>query len=484
MARQRSPRRWGDRWEEVKLLGQGGQGSAYSVRDLRENSTGWVLKALHNPNRVGHKRRSRFEREIVALSTLNSGHIPPVIDRSPVGTTPLYFVTPFVGRNLTRVRGVVEPQALLERFRGVVVAVYDAHARAIVHRDIKPNNITVDDRGRPFLVDFGICAYDDSDLGLTGATEALGNRSFAAPECEPGNPDSVREPSDVYSLGKVLYWMTSGNRLMYREDFDLDTLTIGDSFVQQYVSVLIDQAVRENPAARCSVTELLGRVDWALAKVGEHAAIRAAGLTVLADGFGPKNECYRGGSRSATTPPRGNPPADHDVAESFFVHEAVRLQRIDIGVNLRHGSGRVEVLLIEGDLERPSGNVIERWDVEVTTPNTLQVLELSSASHPRLGPSEVYWVVLSASEDDSEIAWISAALELMPCQSRFAERNVPNDWELGLSITGPGHSLRVLARPEQQLSPTRPERESSPTRRPRRSRRARRAEKDREDTPS
>lgn len=379
---------------------------------------------------------------------LNSAHIPPVVAQAPAGE--LYFVTPFVGKNLTRVAAVSEPQALLERFQGVVVAVYDAHARGIVHRDIKPNNITVDDSGRPFLVDFGICAYDGSDPGLTNKTEALGNRSFAAPECEPGNPDSVREPSDVYSLGKVLYWMTSGGELMSREHFDRDKLTIADPFVQQYVSVLIHHTVREDPGSRWSVSELRGRVDWALAKVREHAAIRAAGLTVLADGFGPNNQCYQGSFRSVTTPPRGNPPGDHDVAESFFVRDAVALDRIDIGVNVFHGSGRVEVLLIEGDLQSPSGNEIERWEVEIANPGTLQVLELPSVSHPTLGPSELYWVILSATEPDSEIAWTSAPLELMPCNSRFATRNASNDWQLHLAPSGPGHSLRVLARPAQQ----------------------------------
>jgi serine/threonine protein kinase len=449
--RRKRPLRWGEHWEEIKLLGRGGQGRAYLVRDRRDDSTGWVLKELHNPKGVGPKRRGRFEREIAALSKLSSAHIPPVVGRAPIGAATSYFVTPFVGRNLTELGDVVDPQALLQRFRGVVVAVHDAHAKGIVHRDIKPNNITVDDEGKPFLVDFGICADDESAFGLTSNMEPLGSRFFSAPECEPGNVDSIREWSDVYSLGKVLYWMASRKKLMYREDFDRDTLTITDPLVRQYFSVLIDRTVREDPRTRWSVTQLLDGVDWALAKLGEHAAIRAAGLTVLADGFGPNNECYQGSwGHSATMPPRGNPPADHDVAESFFVGETVTLHQIDIGVNLQHGSGRVEVVLVKGDLERPSEDVVERWDAEITDPGTLQVLQFSSASHPTLGASEVYWVILSARDNDSQIAWISAALELVPCESRFAERDVPNEWQLSLSPFGPPHSLRVLGRPEHQ----------------------------------
>ena len=338
---------------------------------------------------------------------------------------------------------------MLERFRGVVIAVHDAHAQGVVHRDIKPNNITIDHNGRPFLVDLGICAYDGPDVGITHAMEALGNRSFAAPECEPGNPETVGAPADIYSLGKVLYWMTSGKKLMHRENFDPAALIIEEPLVRQYVSVLIDHTVRENPSARWSVTELLAQVDWALAKVAEHDAIRDTGLVVLTDGFGPNGQCYQSSSRSATTPPRGNPPADHDVAEAFFVREPVTLYRIDIGVNLRHGSGEIEVLVVEGDLEGPSENIVEQWAITVEQPHDPHVVELASTSHPRLGPGEVYWVILSASHEDSEMAWLSAAIELEPCLSRFAERDVPNDWQLGLSIRGPGQSLRVLARPDQ-----------------------------------
>ena len=71
----RGPRRWNDRWEWIADLGGGGQAHTFLVRDLTDGSTGWVLKRLNNPNRVG-----RFQREVDAQSRLKSPHIPPVKD--------------------------------------------------------------------------------------------------------------------------------------------------------------------------------------------------------------------------------------------------------------------------------------------------------------------------------------------------------------------------------------------------------------------
>jgi serine/threonine protein kinase len=360
-----------------------------------------------------------------------------------------YLVTPYLGEDLTRLPDVAEPQAVLERFRGIVVAVNDAHAYGVVHRDIKPDNVIVDEAGTPFLVDFGICAMDGSEVILTTTVEGFGNRSFAPPECDAGSPDDASEASDIYSLGKLLYWMTSGRRFMVRESFDRDTLTIADPHACQYISVLIEHTVREDPGARWSSTELLQRIDWALDKLDEQSAIRETGLTVLEDGFGPNDQCNEGSYHSATRTPRGNPSADHDIAQSFFVDEVVALDQIDIGVTRLHGSGQADVVLVKGGLQVPSEDsrdVIEKWDGTLTETGTPQILRLPSTSRPTLGPSEVYWVILSPSEGDGEIAWMSAALELMPRMATFAERNRPDPWQARKSVQGPGPSLRVLAR--------------------------------------
>jgi serine/threonine protein kinase len=107
-----------------------------------------------------------------------------VVD-SYVGSKGAYFVTPYAGKNLEKMRNLVEPQAILQQFRGLVEAAKFANDREVVHRDIKPNNATVNGDGTPCLVDFGICMYDD-EVGLTDTWEGFGTRYFAAPECDAG----------------------------------------------------------------------------------------------------------------------------------------------------------------------------------------------------------------------------------------------------------------------------------------------------------
>jgi serine/threonine protein kinase len=339
----RSARVFHDRWEVVRPLGGGGQGTAYLVRDLKTDSRPqWVLKELRDQKSDSPARRTkrlrRFEREIAALGRLNlSPNIPSVVD-SHVGLDGSYLVTPYAGKNLEKLPKLVDPQAILQRFRGFVQAVKYTNDREVVHRDIRPNNTTVNDDGTTCLVDFGICMYDDK-IGLTDTMEGFGNRYFAAPECDAGNPEPIGPPSDIYSLGKLLHWMATDRGKMGREDFDEEAFTFTDRFARQYFSVLIKHTVCERPGARWSATELLDHIDWVLAKLAEHAAIREKGLTVLVDNFGPNDACYENSSRSAMTG-YGDPPADYELAHSFFVGEAVVLDRLDIRLAGVAGRGK------------------------------------------------------------------------------------------------------------------------------------------------
>ncbi|CAN3129331.1 serine/threonine protein kinase [Mycobacterium sp. smrl_JER01] len=432
------------RWETVETLGEGGQAHTFLVRNTDDGSTGWVLKRLKNPKRI-----DRFKREIEMLTRLQSPHIPAVVD-ADIGEKDSYLVTAYVGENLTALPDLVEPRAIFERFRGVVTAVHDAHAQGVVHRDIKPDNIVVDQNGKPYLIDFGICADMGSGVMLT-TVEGFGNAAFAAPECGAGSLDAAQEASDVYSLGKVLHWMTSRRTVFVRERFEHGSLAVADPHVAQYISAIIDRTVREDPGSRWTSTDLLQGVEWVLAKIGEHSAFKSSGIEVITDGFGPRDECDPGGSRSATGAKRGNPPAEHHVAQSFFVRDPVDLDEIGVGLRLRNGStGMAEVRLTKGDLATPSdhdSDVLERWPVSVCDSDTVEVLRLQSAGTPTLGPHEIYWVILSATDENSDVEWISAAPQLRPRAVWIAERHGAEDWEGVESVGGPGMAFRVLARP-------------------------------------
>jgi serine/threonine protein kinase len=217
-SRPESPRVFGGRWQVVKELGSGGQGTAFLVRDVNgENADAqYVLKQLRirrpgERHEWQQKRLDRFEREIAALRRLDlSPNIPSVVD-SYVGSKGAYFVTPYAGKNLEKMRNLVEPQAILQQFRGLVEAAKFANDREVVHRDIKPNNATVNGDGTPCLVDFGICMYDD-EVGLTDTWGGFGTRYFAAPECEEIRNPLVHLPTFTVSARFFIGWRRAEER--------------------------------------------------------------------------------------------------------------------------------------------------------------------------------------------------------------------------------------------------------------------------------
>lgn len=113
--------------------------------------------------------------------------------------------------------------ATVELFRHICAGGGHAHAKGTAHRDIKPENIFLRDDGTPVVGDFGICYPDADDRGqrLTATMEVAGSLWYCAPELRNARVESgtSQYPADVYSLGKLLYWMVSGKKIFDREEF-------------------------------------------------------------------------------------------------------------------------------------------------------------------------------------------------------------------------------------------------------------------------
>jgi len=217
---------YGARWELINELGAGGQGTVFRVRDLRGEFEGeYALKRLTNP-----KRHGRFRNEIAATKRLSHEHIVRVIDHSALDIEEAaldeksYLVMPIAaGGDLSKRAPAFKSSldatiAVAQRLASALSAAHDAE---VVHRDVKPENILFQDSGNEtvLLSDFGICLLRDADERITDASEAVGPRLFMAPELEGGRLLDVSPAADVYSLGKVIYYMITGGIRLPREQF-------------------------------------------------------------------------------------------------------------------------------------------------------------------------------------------------------------------------------------------------------------------------
>lgn len=199
-------------------LGRGGFGAVFAAADLR-NGRAVALKVLFPDRQDSYEpgTRARFEREVMIVAELKS---PYVVDLYEHGTTAdgLLFAAfervPGVDltEHVARV-GRMQPAEIVHVLRQLLIGLREAHARGLLHRDIKPDNIRVfsvdGDPLRVKLLDFGLArASDDGSPSVTKTGELLGTPRYMSPEQLLGQP--VSPASDIYSLGMVAWEMLGG----------------------------------------------------------------------------------------------------------------------------------------------------------------------------------------------------------------------------------------------------------------------------------
>jgi serine/threonine protein kinase len=199
--------------EILELVGQGGMGAVYKARQPKLDRL-VAVKVL--PPEVARDATfaERFTREARSLARLNHPHIVMVFDFGMAGGL-FYFTMEFVdGKNLRQLlqAGELTPDAAVRIASEVCDALGYAHGEGIVHRDVKPENILLDRRGRVKIADFGLAKLvgrTPADLSLTGAREVMGTVHYMAPEQTEGS-HQVDHRADLYSVGVVLYEMLTG----------------------------------------------------------------------------------------------------------------------------------------------------------------------------------------------------------------------------------------------------------------------------------
>jgi serine/threonine protein kinase len=198
------------RYQIVRLLGKGAMGAVYLAYDTQLHRHVAIKTPFLGQSALTIER---FYREARAAAQLRSPYLCPIYD---VGMTAglHYLSMAFIdGLPLTRV--IADGRLkLISQITDIVSKVarglQKAHEAGIIHRDLKPDNIMIDQDGEPIVMDFGLARRIDDDVQVTMAGVILGTPAFMSPEQVDGNPKLIGPPTDIYSLGVILYYMLTG----------------------------------------------------------------------------------------------------------------------------------------------------------------------------------------------------------------------------------------------------------------------------------
>ncbi len=211
-------------FELLEQAGRGGMGVVFKARQIDLDRT-VALKMILSSRLASPEEVRRFQQEAKAAARLRHPNIVGIHEVGQINGQHYFTMDYIGGRSLARLleAGPLVPDQAAQCLLSVARAVEFLHAQGIVHRDLKPANILLDERGQPFVSDFGLARVFSNDTARTETGAILGTPSYMAPEQARGESAAISPRTDVYSLGAVLYEMLTG-RPPFREENQLNTL--------------------------------------------------------------------------------------------------------------------------------------------------------------------------------------------------------------------------------------------------------------------
>ena len=207
------PREFG-RYRILKKLGKGGMGSVYLAHDTQLDRQ-VALKIPHFHSDDGPDILERFYTEARSAAALSHPNLCPVHDVGELDGIAYLTMAYIEGRPMS---AYVDPEKPLPQRQGAAVvrklalALQEAHKHGVIHRDLKPDNVMINQRNQPVIMDFGLARQvKRGDIRLTQTGDLMGTPAYMSPEQVEGDPQAMGTSCDIYSLGVILYELLTGH---------------------------------------------------------------------------------------------------------------------------------------------------------------------------------------------------------------------------------------------------------------------------------
>jgi len=287
----------GKRYEILALLGEGGMGAVYKAQD-RELDRVVALKVIRPELAVHPEVLARFKQELILARKVTHRNVIRIFDLGEAGGTKFITMDFVDGQDLKaliKARGKLPVEEIVQILKQVCFALEAAHSEGVVHRDLKPQNIMVDQQGKVYVMDFGI-ARSVEPGGMTQTGMLVGTPEYMSPEQVRGEHVDLR--SDIFALGLILYELLTGEMpfkadtaqaSMYKRTREpARPATEVDPNVPQFLSDVARKCLEIDPQRRYqSTSEMVKDLDaWA-------EGTSKASWTSAATGFFPRSFSWR-----------------------------------------------------------------------------------------------------------------------------------------------------------------------------------------------